>query len=350
MSNLDLPTKPCHTCRRRRLKCDRTFPKCHKCIQMGQECLGYQGLFLWNKGVASRGKMMGKMFEEIEHKKSKHLRPRTITPTSTYTGKAANMAFSFSSTGLQSLQPTEYTPRLPRASQHRTPQGDFTGFSLNYSLTDPLFQNLDQSSRNYLCYCESSSPVLLVVVFCVKICTGIQVASHVCKDLVIYDIPYCNPFRDLIPLTRGYSILFNVILAISALHLSNALQRSVLTRSSSGPLLHATALNETKCMFMSSISVSSEYKDALISKQSALRLLRQALEDTPSVDMDIILASVLLFIEFELIDSGKDDWRLHVNGARRLIDSLPSSSDVDLSNMNAMRSCWVSNCLVYVCL
>ncbi|KAL0259925.1 hypothetical protein SLS55_005668 [Diplodia seriata] len=54
------PSKPCHNCRRRRLKCDRTLPGCRKCSKTGQECLGYGKLFLWDQGVASRGKMMGK--------------------------------------------------------------------------------------------------------------------------------------------------------------------------------------------------------------------------------------------------------------------------------------------------
>ena len=32
---------PCHTCRRQRLRCDSTRPKCQKCADRGVECLGY---------------------------------------------------------------------------------------------------------------------------------------------------------------------------------------------------------------------------------------------------------------------------------------------------------------------
>lgn len=63
-SDLSLPTKACHNCRRKRWKCDRSLPVCQKCISSGSECLGYGKLFVWNDGVASRGKMMGKSFEE----------------------------------------------------------------------------------------------------------------------------------------------------------------------------------------------------------------------------------------------------------------------------------------------
>jgi hypothetical protein len=56
-SNVD-----CYTCRRRRVKCDRQLPLCAKCERTQLECLGYKKPLVWNKGVASRGKMMGKTF------------------------------------------------------------------------------------------------------------------------------------------------------------------------------------------------------------------------------------------------------------------------------------------------
>lgn len=52
----------CYTCRRRRVKCDRQLPHCAKCERTKLDCLGYTKPLVWNKGVASRGKMMGKTF------------------------------------------------------------------------------------------------------------------------------------------------------------------------------------------------------------------------------------------------------------------------------------------------
>lgn len=51
--------KPCHNCRRRRLRCDRLVPHCSKCEAKGVECLGYGQLFQWTGAVASRGKLAG---------------------------------------------------------------------------------------------------------------------------------------------------------------------------------------------------------------------------------------------------------------------------------------------------
>src|SRR5436305_11338704 len=68
-SSLDLPSAACHNCRRRRWKCDKSLPECRKCIHAGIECLGYGKLFVWNEGIASRGKMRGKSFGESNKSK-----------------------------------------------------------------------------------------------------------------------------------------------------------------------------------------------------------------------------------------------------------------------------------------
>lgn len=51
--------KPCHNCRRRRLRCDRLLPHCAKCEAKGVECLGYTQIFQWTGAVASRGRLAG---------------------------------------------------------------------------------------------------------------------------------------------------------------------------------------------------------------------------------------------------------------------------------------------------
>lgn len=50
----------CYTCRRRRVRCDRTLPTCRKCARAEYECAGYTKGFRWVGGIASRGRMMGR--------------------------------------------------------------------------------------------------------------------------------------------------------------------------------------------------------------------------------------------------------------------------------------------------
>lgn len=53
-------SKPCHTCRSRRLTCDSSQPQCKRCTFSGIQCLGYGRLYKWTNAVASRGKSAGK--------------------------------------------------------------------------------------------------------------------------------------------------------------------------------------------------------------------------------------------------------------------------------------------------
>lgn len=123
---MTLSREACHSCRRQRLKCDRSLPQCLKCVKKGQKCLGYQRLLRWGQGIASRGKMTGVTFEEM-------------TKNRTWPG---NSDLQLSSSASLSSQ--------------RTSRGSSEVSSLG-ALTDPLVQDLNHASRKYLFYCEPYS-------------------------------------------------------------------------------------------------------------------------------------------------------------------------------------------------
>ncbi|PHH61447.1 hypothetical protein CDD81_355 [Ophiocordyceps australis] len=53
------PRKGCHTCNKRRIRCDLTEPRCKKCDNKGLECPGYGPRLRWAGGVAVRGRLKG---------------------------------------------------------------------------------------------------------------------------------------------------------------------------------------------------------------------------------------------------------------------------------------------------
>ncbi|VUC30678.1 unnamed protein product [Clonostachys rosea] len=57
--------KGCYECSQRRVSCDRQEPECGKCISRGLKCSGLDVRYRFNKGVASRGKWVGKTMESI---------------------------------------------------------------------------------------------------------------------------------------------------------------------------------------------------------------------------------------------------------------------------------------------
>jgi hypothetical protein len=176
----------------------------------------------------------------------------------------------------------------------------------------------------------------------------LTVAGDVCKDFVLYDTAKDNPFRQLIPMARHHPMLLQAIIASSALHMSNA--SKLLPGAPSIFTTPASTENSPDLVGPLSIGHSTSYReafqDALRSKQQALCLLNSAIGNLASANVDAILAAVLLLVGFELIDSGRDSWKYHINGARMIIQKLIASDSAKGTSFSPLRSWLVSNCLV----
>lgn len=70
--NISPPSKPCHNCRRKRLRCDRSIPDCQKCTSKGETCLGYGKLLRWTNDVAVRGKLAVQISQHQRHTAHSH--------------------------------------------------------------------------------------------------------------------------------------------------------------------------------------------------------------------------------------------------------------------------------------
>ncbi|KAJ9157944.1 Acriflavine sensitivity control protein acr-2 [Pleurostoma richardsiae] len=162
------PLKKCHNCRRRRLRCDRSFPTCHKCSQNGEQCLGYGKLFRWAQDMPTRGK-------------TAH-----FPPSKSSAGLAVRrLSSSNPEPGFLNVSWEEACPQIPRF------------------VLEPVLQDLSPNCRHYITHFERT----------------------LCKDLVSYDRVESNPFRSIIPLIQRFDYLREIILATSAVHLAT-LRRS----------------------------------------------------------------------------------------------------------------------------
>ncbi|KAI2471078.1 fungal-specific transcription factor domain-containing protein [Annulohypoxylon bovei var. microspora] len=254
-------TKACHNCRRRRIRCDRSVPECHKCTSTGRECPGYGKLYKWVDNAASRG--------QVTKKDSSPLILETREPL-TSQSDVKDCAEQTLTVAHKEVEPRSHTP--------------------NFSLLDPLFQNLGLSSRHYLNY----------------------YAIRFCQDLIVYDSPQygTNPFRDLVPMSQEYPFLREIVIAASALHYWNTM------RWDKNPQPAADALVD---------ALRARHK-AITSLQTALEHLR-ALGNVDIGDglKDALLAAVLFFVNFALVDSGKGGWRAHMSFVGKLLSMRKSS-------------------------
>lgn len=294
-SDLALPTKACHNCRKKRWKCDRSLPVCHKCLSSGAECLGYGKLFVWNNGVASRGKMMGKSYEEAlatRRDGQAHLPRLAFRPTPT--PKPSSQPEHYP--GLSHSADLDYRDDSSSSSGE---EGEHVGTVVQRPLLDPLVQDLSSHSRYYL----------------------FHFASQLCADMVCHDAPGQNPLRELIPATSAYPLLLQIMIASSAFHVFNISQdpmsQSVYQQTQKPCLM---AYYQAVSRFGGPLK--SSYHDALVAKQQALSLMAKSVASVNSSNIDMILVAILLFVNYDLIESGRDKWKVHMEGARKLINLL----------------------------
>ncbi|GJN69725.1 hypothetical protein PLICBS_003776 [Purpureocillium lilacinum] len=194
--------------------------------------------------------------------------------------------------------------------------------SLN-TLTDPVFQDLDRTSRYYLAH----------------------FADHVCKDLVARDGPGNNPFRELIPLTTRHPLLLHILVATSAIHWSNLFRPiTTIPTGLTDPGGYLAQLRAKDLVSRAALI------DALTAKQTAMLHLRQVLDTLDPAGSEVALAAMHFFIRFDLIDlerNGDKGWLTHLDGARSILALLSPAAAAASSSSRMLRDCVIADCFIY---
>ncbi|KAF4465078.1 hypothetical protein FALBO_8081 [Fusarium albosuccineum] len=190
------------------------------------------------------------------------------------------------------------------------------------ALTDPLFQDLDRTSRYYLAH----------------------FSERVCKDLVVRDTPDSNPFRELLPLTRKHPLLLQILVATSAIHWSNIFRRvSEIPPGLTDPGGYLSLLRSRDLVTRQALI------DALTAKQKAMSHLREVLDTLDPAGSEVALAAMHFFIKFDLIDLDKSDnqsWRAHLEGATSIMALLNPDGSADASS-RMLRDRVITDSFIY---
>ncbi|ODH27825.1 hypothetical protein ACO22_04103 [Paracoccidioides brasiliensis] len=330
---LKFSSESCYTCRRRRVICDRLLPTCKKCHRAKKTCLGYKKPFTWVQGVASRGKMMGLTFGDVAGKNcqsasgvrgavepERSQRARSLS--SSVLGSAQNNHCGMSGS-LVSLQPGYPEPVHTSDSNVEEYQQDgmtlscsnsgkqsrndeciyavddhLTTISLN--LVDPLFQGLDSISRYYLAYYD----------------------RKFCALMVLFEIPHRNPYRLLLRMINTCPGLCAAMAAIAACHNLHVLQYSGQSAFDSTSLRQKSSFDSgEEFMHSPNPKVRVAYQHLLLLKQRALRELEENLSNPNKRGDEATIASALLLMVLDMVESGRGTWKLHVEGAKKMLET-----------------------------
>ncbi|OAP58228.1 hypothetical protein AYL99_07318 [Fonsecaea erecta] len=159
----------CPTCVRRRIRCDRSLPKCFKCSKKGLVCPGYGPRLRWANGIAVRGHLKGRTTPHIDKPLSK--------PSSTASKDSSSPNSVKSPEQNSNLRPAPFTDPL---------ETTFPGFP-NPAIRARLLDHYDKQIAGLMVWIDSER----------------------------------NEYRRLVlPLADQQPVLLLAILAISAQHLA----------------------------------------------------------------------------------------------------------------------------------
>lgn len=82
--------------------------------------------------------------------------------------------------------------------------------------------------------------------------------------------------------------------------------------------------------------------DALVAKHKALQLMPSAIQNIDSVGTVIVLAAALFLVNVELLESGKNSWKPHLEGAARILSLIQPLALFDES----LKDYIMSDCIV----
>lgn len=359
-------TKGCYTCRRRRIICDNGQPTCRKCRDAGKECLGYQKPLVWVKGgVASRGKMMGRSFDDMnksggDTKSSPPFEPDGAVPENT----SGFNCFSVAKSSSENDSPSSGTHSSPEADawiQHTSEKAIFEpvegdtlldfgteeeeetntalvqvprGSSAEYvpapwGLVDPLFKDLSRFSRFYLHHYNQC----------------------MAEDFVVY-AGSKNPWRDIISIVGDSPLLAHALSSMGALHYSLATTSDSSTMPWSKQNILAADTKLTPEEIESFISPTGAkrpptkaFQHFLEFKQRTLNQLSKDLCNPLAQKDDRTLAAIIVLALLDLFESGSGAWSYHIEGAKKLLRDRPED-DLGQGILQGLETFAVDGCLM----
>ncbi|KAJ5924723.1 hypothetical protein N7466_008910 [Penicillium verhagenii] len=357
-------TKGCYTCRRRRIICDNGQPTCRKCRDAGKECLGYQKPLVWVKGgVASRGKMMGRSFEDVKTPAGASNRqnlpltnePETTNATSFFHLPEPSDTESSPNSAAQASPETDWIqevldagnfntvfgldeggglleshpPENSETAVVHTPQNTFIQYvPAPWGMVDPLLSDFNPTFRMYLKHYH----------------------EYMTNDFLVYP-QMKNPWRDMLALVGHSPLIANVLSATGAMHyslVSNS-DSSTMPWSSHNPLATNSLLSsediENMIIPSSRQTNSKAYHHFLEYKQRTLKLLSQDISNPAKKNDDITLAAIIVLALLDLFESGSGAWSYHIEGAKKIMRSRPENQ-IGQGILQGLEAFAIDGCLI----
>jgi hypothetical protein len=180
------------------------------------------------------------------------------------------------------------------------------------------------------------------------------VVDHVSNEMVLYNTLQNNLAQHLMTLSAQEPAVLNLVVAIAATHCHNRMLAlkglPEVYEHGERELVHTPAILPEGSV--DAIGDSATHtrltKDALLAKERALCHFRQQLTSRAFANAESFLATVLLFIELDLIEIGVNSWKSHVGGGRDFVKQLVNAGILGSEHLSSISWTVLNNLILYV--
>ncbi|KAF2753393.1 hypothetical protein EJ05DRAFT_505034 [Pseudovirgaria hyperparasitica] len=182
------------------------------------------------------------------------------------------------------------------------------------ALTEPIFQDLSPESRFLVDYFE----------------------KRICHVLVLVDTER-NPYRSLLSFIGPSRGVLHAVSAISACHMVHSITGvPVLSMPQDGTAKLSEVSQGSSSISHSTLAVSGLLKSLFQSKHRALRCLYDALSNPQEGHECSTLTTAILLVALDIWESGTRSWNVHLEGAKKLLESWAESGQLESVNLRML--------------
>jgi hypothetical protein len=194
-------------------------------------------------------------------------------------------------------------------------------------LVEPGFQDMSYNERFFVNYC-----MFHLVHHHMKYSADCLSDEHrLCPSLALWHSDR-DPYKALLQLFGSSKAILTTALAAAVCHYANSTMDKPLVTFAEGDSEY-TCNVKTISLDAPADTASARLLEMYYTlKQKSLRLLAQAMEDPKTRAHMSTLATTMLLLVLEFLETGLKTWSIHLEGAKRLIELASSSGRLDITN------------------
>ena len=171
--------------------------------------------------------------------------------------------------------------------------------------------------------------------------------NYLVKFYVLYDGPGQNPMREVMSTVQDSPVILHATVSNAAFHIHNLSSGcpKQFRDKSQGGLFDPDEPTDYAQSTSTELAVTS-FRHALLAKQKTLNLMNQMVQRFDGSTVDLMLATIVVLVNHELLEAGKANWKVHIEGAQKIYAAMDNMAEHSKQRASPLRLFCIAELLV----